>query len=85
MQGALFLKGVFGRGLVNGIIPGPGGVHPMQVTMHVLLEWEGWVGHGAMPAWPQAKRGMAAGNFLWKAQYHTTVSSSTPLKLRGLE
>lgn len=54
-------------------------------AMHVLLEWEGWVGYRAVPAWPQARQGMAAGDFLWKAWYRTTFISSTPLKLTGLE
>lgn len=36
-----------------------------------------------MPAWPQARRGRAAGNFLWEAWYRTTLISSTPLKLTG--
>jgi len=75
-QGAL-LPG----GLINSNTPGWTGGHPM----HAVLEWEGWVGCRAMPAWPQARQGTAAGNFLWKAWYRTTLIPSTPLKLTGLE
>lgn len=73
---------------LNSIIPGWSGMHPVQATASVqCMSWSGRDGWDrAMPAWPQARQGMAAGNnFLWKAWYQTTFSSSTPLKLLGLE
>lgn len=82
-------RALFPGGLINSIIPGSTTVHSVQVTAHVqctfLLKREGRTGCRATPACPQARRGMAAGNFLWEAWYRTTLISSTPLKLTGSE
>lgn len=74
---------------MNGIAPGSSTVHSGQVTAHVqctfLLKREGRRGCRAMPACPQARRGRAAGNFLWEAWYRTTLISSTPFEAHRLE
>lgn len=54
-------------GLNNSTAPGSPWLHPCaghsECAVPVLPAREGWVGHRAMPAWPQVRQVMAAGNF----------------------
>lgn len=47
-------------GLNNSTAPGLPWLHPCaghsECAVPVLLAQEGWVGHRAMPAWPQARK-----------------------------
>lgn len=76
--------------LNNSTAPGVPWLHPRaghsQCAVPVLLAQEGWVGHTAMPAWPQARQVMAAGNFSVESLVsHHVFSCSTSLKFTGLE
>lgn len=77
-------------GLNNSTAPGLPRLHPgaghSECAAHVLPAWEGWVGHRTMPAWPQARQVMAAGNFSVESLVsHHVFSCSASLKLTGLE
>lgn len=89
-QGAGSLEVRGPGGLKNSLAPGSPWLHPRaghsKCAVPVLPMWEGWVGHKVMPAWPQARQVMAAGNFSVESLVsHHIFSCSTSLKLTGLE